>query len=244
MQTISMRGGRRRALPRRRLATLAALGVGLAAALAPPAASAALPYGPYTCKSGFVWRAAFSGDGACVTPAHRDLVVRENNESWMRTLSNGYCVSGYVWRETRPEDHVCVSNYPPPPGQLAPRDRERSNNSQAVFRLQDPSETPFGGVGTWTTGTDLMYAYHSASGGGMTPYGQVSFYYVYPSTTGLRGPYSLSSLYANASGYVSGAIGRVGCDRAATYRATIVALDQRTGLVTKAGYSEGVRRCG
>lgn len=229
---------------RRALATLVALGVCAAAAVAPPPASAALPYGPYTCKEGFVWRAAFSGDGVCVTPANRDLVATETRQSPWYTYSNGYCVNGYVWRETRPEDHACVSNYPPPPGQLAPRDRERSNNSQAVFRLQDPSETPFGGVGSWTSGTDSFYAYHNASGGGMTPYGQVNFYYLYPSTTGLRGPYSMGSLTANGNGYVSGYIGAIGCNRAATYRATIVALNQRTGLVTKAGYSEGVRRCG
>ncbi len=243
MHSMSLRPGRL-VSRRRALAALAALGVCVAAAAAPSPASAALPYGPYTCKSGFVWRAAFSGDGVCVTPTNRDQITRENNESWMRTLSNGYCVSGYVWRETRPQDHVCVSNYPPPPGQLAPRDRERSNNSQAVFRLQDPTETPFGGVGSWGSGTDSFYAYNNASGGGMTPYGQVSFFYLYPSTTGLRGPYSMYSLTANGSGYVNGYIGAIGCDRAATYRATIVALDKGTGLVTKAGYSEGPRRCG
>lgn len=242
MHSISLRP-RRLVTRRRALAALAALGVSMAAAAAPPPASAALPYGPYTCKSGFVWRAAFSGDGVCVTPTNRDQITQENNASWMHTLSNGYCQSGYVWRETRPQDHVCVSYYGPS-GQLSPRDRERSNNIQAVFRLQDPSQTPYGGVGSWSSGTDSFYAYHNASGGGMTPYGRVSFYYLYPSTTGLRGPYSMSSLTADGSGYVNGYIGAISCDRASTDWATIVALDQGTGLVTKAGYSAGPRRCG
>lgn len=244
MQSISIRPGRR--LSRRRaLVALAALGIGAAAAAAPPPAGAALPFGPYTCKSGYVWRAAFSGDGVCVTPANRDLVAQETRDGPSHTLSNGFCHSGFVWRETRPEDHVCVSNLPPPPGQLAPRDRERSNNSQAVYRLQDPTETPFGGVSSWTTGYDQTGAFHNASGGGMTPFGQVSFYYLYPSTTGLRGPYTLSSRTADGNGSLaSGYIGKVYCDRAATYRATIVALNQRTGLVTQVGSSEGVRHCG
>jgi len=242
MHRISLRP-RRLVSRRRALAALAALGVSMAAAAVPSPASAALPYGPYTCKSGFVWRAAFNGDGVCVTPTNRDQITQENNASWMHTLSNGYCQSGYVWRETRPQDHVCVSYYAPPGG-LSPRDRERSNNSQAVFRLQDPTQTPYGGVSSWTSGTDSLYAYHNASGSGMTPYGEVRFYYLYPSTTGLRGPYSMSWLTADGSGYVNGYIGAIGCDRASTDWATIVAQDQGTGLVTKVGYSAGPRRCG
>ena len=36
------------------------------------------PYGPNTCKPGFVWREAYSGDVVCVTPARRTEVKQEN----------------------------------------------------------------------------------------------------------------------------------------------------------------------
>ena len=36
------------------------------------------------CKSGFVWRDAFDGDGVCVTPEARDRVHQENQEQMKR----------------------------------------------------------------------------------------------------------------------------------------------------------------
>jgi hypothetical protein len=35
-------------------------------------------YGPYTCKSGFVWRDSYDGDHRCVTPAERKRVHDDN----------------------------------------------------------------------------------------------------------------------------------------------------------------------
>ena len=35
-------------------------------------------YGPNSCKAGFVWREAYSGDVVCVTPARRAQVKQEN----------------------------------------------------------------------------------------------------------------------------------------------------------------------
>ena len=36
------------------------------------------PYGPLTCKQGWVWREAFDGDGVCVTPQRRQETWQEN----------------------------------------------------------------------------------------------------------------------------------------------------------------------
>jgi hypothetical protein len=74
----------------------------------------ALPYGPDTCKQGFVWREAFDGDHACVEPEARDQAAADNAEAAGRRSPNGgpygpdTCLNGYVWREARPSDHVCV----------------------------------------------------------------------------------------------------------------------------------------
>lgn len=35
-------------------------------------------YGPNTCRSGYVWRDAFNGDGVCVVPAVRDQAHYDN----------------------------------------------------------------------------------------------------------------------------------------------------------------------
>jgi hypothetical protein len=110
------------------LATVLATG-GTAAAATPaqhgPSASAsasasvnavtALPFGPNTCKSGFVWREAFDGDTACVTPATRAQAKRDNAAGPSRINSADpvwgpqACKSGYVWRVARPSDLVCVT---------------------------------------------------------------------------------------------------------------------------------------
>ena len=44
-------------------------------------------YGPTGCKSGYVWRDAYNGDGVCVTPAQRDAAHRENAD-WNQVLSD------------------------------------------------------------------------------------------------------------------------------------------------------------
>jgi hypothetical protein len=74
-----------------------------------------LPYGPDTCKQGYVWREAFAGDTVCVTPDRRDQAYVDNAAAEARREPNGgvygpaTCQSGYVWREARPEDLVCVT---------------------------------------------------------------------------------------------------------------------------------------
>jgi hypothetical protein len=56
------------------------------------------------CKQGFVWREAFPGDFACVTPESRNQAARDNADPARAEP----CRPGYVWREARASDHVCV----------------------------------------------------------------------------------------------------------------------------------------
>ncbi|WP_426503549.1 hypothetical protein ACPPVO_38825 [Dactylosporangium sp. McL0621] len=94
------------------VAALALIGGGLAVDAAPAAAD--LPYGPYTCKSGYVWREAVPGDYVCVLPSQRTTTQGENALGPSRRQPGGgawgpdTCASGFVWRESRPSDHVCV----------------------------------------------------------------------------------------------------------------------------------------
>lgn len=74
-----------------------------------------LPYGPDTCKQGFVWREAIADDHVCVRPESRSRAVDDNNNAASRREPNGgsygsdTCIQGYVWREVVPSDHVCVT---------------------------------------------------------------------------------------------------------------------------------------
>ena len=74
-----------------------------------------LPFGPDTCKSGFVWREAVPDDHVCVPPAGRDAAAKQNHEAASHRQPNGgpfgqdTCVQGYVWRDAFPGDHVCVT---------------------------------------------------------------------------------------------------------------------------------------
>lgn len=79
-----------------------------------PAAEPALPYGPDTCKRGYVWRDAIPGDHACVRPSRRSAAAHENAIAGSRVNPAGAhgpntCRSGYVWREAYAGDVVCVS---------------------------------------------------------------------------------------------------------------------------------------
>jgi len=66
------------------------------------------------CIQGYVWREAFKGDHACVTPAVRAQAAEDNRAAKTRYQPGGgaygrdTCVQGYVWREAHPKDHVCV----------------------------------------------------------------------------------------------------------------------------------------
>ena len=67
------------ALRLRNLALAALVGLAIAATSATQPVAAAGPYGPDTCKSGFVWREAFVGDVVCVTPATRSQTKYDNS---------------------------------------------------------------------------------------------------------------------------------------------------------------------
>ena len=92
-------------------------------------ASGSLPYGPDTCKTGFVWREVVPSDHVCVNPTIRDRVRGENGMAAARRSPGGgsfgpdTCKQGFVWREAFPADHVCVD-----PGA---RDRTRGENAAA-----------------------------------------------------------------------------------------------------------------
>jgi hypothetical protein len=89
----------------------------LAAALCTIGATAAhaqLPYGPDTCRQGYVWREAYPGDHVCVTPETRAQAADDNRRAPARWQPGGgaygpyTCRPGFVWREARPGDVVCV----------------------------------------------------------------------------------------------------------------------------------------
>lgn len=67
------------------------------------------------CKSGFVWREAFTRDYTCVPPGSRDQARRDNSDAQRRVAPGGgaygpnTCRQGYVWREARNGDAVCVT---------------------------------------------------------------------------------------------------------------------------------------
>lgn len=79
------------------------------------AAHAQLPYGPDTCRQGFVWREAYPGDHVCVTPETRAQAAYDNRAARGRWQPGGgaygpyTCRQGFVWREARPGDVVCVT---------------------------------------------------------------------------------------------------------------------------------------
>ncbi|HYD79528.1 MAG TPA: hypothetical protein VEC06_06950 [Paucimonas sp.] len=88
-----------------------------------------LPYGPDTCKSGYVWREAITDDHVCVTPASREQARRDNAQRANRVspTDRSYgpdtCRPGYVWREVVPTDRVCVT----------PEIREQTRRENAQF---------------------------------------------------------------------------------------------------------------
>lgn len=79
-----------------------------------PAPEPALPYGPDTCKNGYVWRDAIPGDHVCVRPNKRSAAAHENSIAGSRVNPTGAygpntCKPGFVWREAYAGDVVCVS---------------------------------------------------------------------------------------------------------------------------------------
>jgi hypothetical protein len=88
-----------------------------------------LPYGPDTCKQGYVWRGANSSDHVCVTPQTRTETAQENAQAAALKDPNGgaygpdTCRQGFVWRDAFPGDKVCVIP--------ASRDRAAADNAAA-----------------------------------------------------------------------------------------------------------------
>lgn len=95
-----------------------------------------LPYGRYTCKSGYVWREAYQGDVVCVTPQTRSQAAYDNSQASYRIQPGGgawgafTCRNGYVWREASAKDVVCVT--PQTRSQVA------YDNSKAPYRRVIP----------------------------------------------------------------------------------------------------------
>lgn len=109
--------------------------------VAPSMQRVALPYGPDTCKQGFVWREAGPNDHVCVTPGTRQATWDENALAASRREPGGgaygpeTCKQGFVWREAFPADLVCV-----------PSDRRtqaKADNAEAAARRAvDPASLP------------------------------------------------------------------------------------------------------
>jgi len=95
-----------------------------------------LPFGPDTCKPGFVWREAVPDDHVCVLPSSREAARKQNLEADAHRLPNGgtfgpdTCVQGFVWRDAFPGDHICVTP--------AIRQQVANQNSQGPSRRMSP----------------------------------------------------------------------------------------------------------
>lgn len=92
-----------------------------------------LPYGPDTCKQGYVWREAIPSDHVCVTPATRQQTWDDNAQAAARRDPTGpygsdTCKQGYVWRDAFANDHVCVT---PQTRQQAQEDNSKATQRRA-----------------------------------------------------------------------------------------------------------------
>ena len=68
------------------------------------------PYGPYECRSPYVWRNAFPNDFVCVTNQTVQETVADNAAAASRLSPDKVnCIYGFVWRGAVPSDHVCVT---------------------------------------------------------------------------------------------------------------------------------------
>lgn len=91
-----------------------------------------LPYGPDTCKEGFVWREAAGQDHVCVLPETRTATAQQNREGAAHRSPNGglygpdTCLTDYVWRDAFPGDRVCVTP--------AARQQAANDNAEAPAR--------------------------------------------------------------------------------------------------------------
>lgn len=247
MMTATMLG---RGLPHRALTGLLAalsLTAGLLIVNTAPATAADLPYGPYTCKQGYVWREAVPGDLVCVTPAQRTQTANENalGPSRVEPAGGAYgpdtCKSSYVWRETRPSDHVCV-----PP---ASRDRATVDNRIAPFTLEAPNATPANGVYVNEVRLSSPYRVQLYAQATFTPNKRVQFYSYDPYLQhGDRGLTLLADITTDWTGTLTSPSNHAGGKNIYfTYctwvqsngwlTAPVVIVDQGTGVVSSTGWN-------
>ena len=194
------------------------------------AATAALPYGPYTCQQGYVWREAYPGDGVCVTPDQRAMTLNENNLGPSRRQPGrgasgpDTCLYGYVWREARPSDHVCVP--------LSSRNKAKTDNYHAPWTLQDPTGTPTNGIAVNEVRTPYPPNVQFFAYGTFTPNNRVQFYAYDPShARGDAGFVLLADVTTDGTGRINSDIFQTNCFQA-YLTAPVIAVDQGTGLVS------------
>ncbi|QTD98669.1 RICIN domain-containing protein [Streptomyces cyanogenus] len=95
---------------------------------APASATKAGPFGPSTCKQGYVWRESHPEDHVCVTPDVRTQTWNQNRANYGNTDDNGRCRDGLVFREAIPGDEICVTQ--------SVRDAARKANEQAAMHWE------------------------------------------------------------------------------------------------------------
>ncbi|GAA4572362.1 hypothetical protein [Planotetraspora kaengkrachanensis] len=233
--------GRRR---HRRTGALLAI-LALIASMFPalPAAADPLPYGPYTCDIGAVWREATAKDPVCVLVDRRTEVRDQNALAPSRTLPNGNCKDGFVWRLANWSDHTCAT----------PRDRSKTavDNESAYQWLVDPTATPRGGISVIQVpnhegeydGFDLY-----AMGTNITPTAKVAILgdavIAWPPTHKWGSKwityhwYRVGSLQVYFNGEVGDEwvhLGRHNCSPLQTDPVTLIAVDYGSGVVTTVG---------
>jgi hypothetical protein len=93
-------------------------------------------YGPNTCATGYVWRAADQNDYVCVPPDTRTQAAADNAATASRWVKGVYgphtCVAGFVWREAFTGDDTCVTT--------DQRTAAAADNAAAPTRLQRPAD--------------------------------------------------------------------------------------------------------
>ncbi|CCF16461.1 putative uncharacterized domain protein [Brevibacillus laterosporus GI-9] len=195
-----------------------------------------LPYGPYTCKQGFVWREAYNGDFVCVRPEARQETALENALGPSRRQPGGgaygpdTCKQGFVWREARPSDHVCV-----PPHR---REQARVDNGIAPFTMAYPPAAPSNGIMVWDEliGTPASSERRILVSGTFTPNKEVEFF-VYGDRYGWSDRMkSIGNFRADANGKVGPIIAISYCSfYSDPTRMPVIVVDKGTGIVSNAG---------
>lgn len=113
---------------------------GFAVVLPMPAPADPLPYGPDTCRQGYVWREARDGDTVCVTPPIREATAQQNANAAQNREPNGgaygpnTCKQNFVWRNAFDGDVVCVT--------VHVRDQAMQDNAAAQSRYQRNQPNP------------------------------------------------------------------------------------------------------